>query len=155
LELMMGRPIQPRRVCCRFQGRGFKPIGQPLRELSVVSMGLDEVEALRLADLEGLYQEAAAERMAVSRATFARVLTRARLAVADALVNQKALLVSPAEVVEGDAETPACPVHWGGPRRGRGCRCRARGEPRHRDWAGEADRVGHDGPTNPGDPGRD
>jgi len=118
-------------VCCRFRGRGLKPIGQPLRDLEVVSIGLDEVEALRLADLEGLYQEAGAERMAVSRATFARVLTRARAKVADALVNQRALVVRAAEVLEDEAEVPACPVHWGGRRRGRGCRCA--GEP----WRGE------------------
>jgi predicted DNA-binding protein (UPF0251 family) len=119
----MGRPIQPRRVCCRYRGRGFKPIGEPMRELETVEIGVDELEALRLADLEGLYQEAAAEQMAVSRATFARVLARARLAVADALVNHKALLVGPAAVVEGVPAGTACPVHWGGPRRGRGCRC--------------------------------
>jgi predicted DNA-binding protein (UPF0251 family) len=115
-------------VCCRFRGRGFKPIGQPMREIEVVAMGLDEIEALRLADLEGLYQEAAAERMAVSRATFARILTRARKAVADALVNQKALLVRAAEVVEDVGDAPVCPVHWGGRRRGRGCRCPRRDE---------------------------
>ena len=123
----MGRPIQPRRVCCRFRGRGFKPIGQPLRELEVVSLGLDEVEALRLADLEGLYQEAAAERMAVSRATFARILTRAREVVADALLNQKALLIGSAAVIEAPEEPQGCPVHGGGRRRGRGCRCPIRG----------------------------
>ena len=94
-----------------------------MHELEVVAMGLDEVEALRLADLEGLYQEAAAEQMAVSRATFARILTRAREAVADALVNQKALLVGPAAVVEASEAPVECPVHWGGRRRGRGCRC--------------------------------
>ena len=135
----MGRPMQPRRVCCRFRGRGFKPIGQPMRELEVVALGLDEIEALRLADLEGLYQEAAAERMAVSRATFARILARARQAVADALVNQKALLVRAAEVVEGESDAPACPVHWGGPRRGRGCRCPRRGEGLRDAGAGDVD----------------
>ena len=126
-ESMMGRPTQPRRVCCRFRGRGFKPIGQPMRELEVVALGLDEIEALRLADLEGLYQEAAAEHMAVSRATFARILKRAREAVADALVNQKALLFGPSEVVEEVVEAHEgpreCPVHGGERRRGRGCRC--------------------------------
>ncbi len=141
----MGRPMQPRRVCCRFRGRGFKPIGQPMREIEVVAMGLDEIEALRLADLEGLYQEAAAERMAVSRATFARILARARKAVADALVNQKALLFGPAAVVEAHEGPLECPVHGGERRRGRGCRCPGA------DWAGgERDaEVGSGGSEEP------
>lgn len=153
-ELMMGRPMQPRRVCCRFRGRGFKPIGQPMRELEIVALGLDEIEALRLADLEGLYQEAAAEHMAVSRATFARILNRAREAVADALVNQKALLFGPAEVVEALEEPRECPVHGGERRRGRGCRCsvaRWTG-PEH---GGEAEAADSDEPAAPdGAPGR-
>jgi predicted DNA-binding protein (UPF0251 family) len=79
-------------------------------ELTVLPMTLDEMEALRLADLEGLYQEDAAARMRVSRSTFARVLESARRKTADALVNAKAILV------EGG------PVHLPGER----CRCRGR-----------------------------
>jgi uncharacterized protein len=56
-------------------------------------MTLDEFEAIRLADLEQLYQEAAAEQMSVSRPTFSRILEAARLKVADALVHGKALRI--------------------------------------------------------------
>ena len=87
----------PRPCKCRFIGRQpraycFKPRGIPACELQAVELGLDEVEALRLADLEGLYQEAAAERMRISRATFGRLVTQARAKVADALLNGKMLL---------------------------------------------------------------
>jgi predicted DNA-binding protein (UPF0251 family) len=119
----MPRPHQPRRIARRHQVKGFRPIGRPAFDLPVVTVGLDEIEALRLADLEGLYQEAAAERMAISRATFARILARARRTVAEALIGEKVLLVSAGPVVEGQAEPEGCPVHWGGRRRGRGCHC--------------------------------
>lgn len=58
-----------------------------------VPLGLDELEALRLADLEGLYQEAAARRMGVSRQTFGRIVESARRKTADAIVNGRALVV--------------------------------------------------------------
>jgi predicted DNA-binding protein (UPF0251 family) len=56
-------------------------------------MTLDEFEALRLADLDGLYQEQAADAMNVSRPTFGRVLETARRKMADALVHGKALRI--------------------------------------------------------------
>lgn len=71
----------------------FKPAGIPARELEEVVVTLDELEAIRLADVEGLYQEAAAARMAVSRPTFGRILDGARRKVADALVRGKALRI--------------------------------------------------------------
>jgi len=69
----------------------FKPAGIPLRMLEEVAISLDELEALRLADLKALHQTPAAEQMGVSRATFGRVVESARRKVADALVNGKAL----------------------------------------------------------------
>jgi predicted DNA-binding protein (UPF0251 family) len=61
--------------------------------LEEVELTIDELEALRLADLEGLYQEEAAARMEVSRATFARIVETARLKVATALVHGHALRI--------------------------------------------------------------
>lgn len=61
----------------------------------------DELEAMRLADLEGLYQEECAKRMGISRTTLSRTLAQARRKVVDALINGKRLLVETA------AETPA------------------------------------------------
>lgn len=121
----MPRPPHPRRVHHPFESPGFRPIGRPIWEVSSVTMGLDDLEALRLADLEGLYQEAAAEQMGVSRPTFARILARARSLVADALVNGKVLLIADeGRAVLDPEQTIPCPLHWGGRRRGRGCRCR-------------------------------
>ena len=121
--ITVARPIRPRRVCCRFPGRGFRPLGIPARHLPVVTLGLDELEAIRLADRELLYQDAAAERMGVSRQTFARILARGRAAVAESLVEGKLLLVQPASSVVRSADLPICPIHDGQRRRGRGCRC--------------------------------
>jgi len=118
------RPRIARRICCRHTGRGLRPIGRPIAGLPVVTLGPDELEAIRLADRELLYQEAAAERMGVSRQTYARILSRARQAVARALLDGTVLLVAgsaePAEPIEPSS---VCPVHGGPRRRGRGCRC--------------------------------
>lgn len=54
---------------------------------------MDEVEALRLADLEGLYHEDASRKMGVSRATFGRILKQAKRKVAEALLKGKALKI--------------------------------------------------------------
>ena len=67
--------------------------GIPMRELEEVVMALDEFEAMRLADLDGLYQEQAAEQMNVSRPTFSRIIESAHRKMADALVHGKALRI--------------------------------------------------------------
>jgi predicted Zn-ribbon and HTH transcriptional regulator len=54
---------------------------------------MDEFEAIRLADLEGLYQEAAAERMKVSRQTFGNIISSAHKKTAEAIVGAKALRI--------------------------------------------------------------
>lgn len=84
--------------CCRRVEGGpiasvFKPSGIPTRDLTTIAMTLDEFEAIRLADLEGLYQEEAAARMNVSRPTFGRIIGSARHKVAQALVGAMALII--------------------------------------------------------------
>jgi len=54
---------------------------------------MDELEAVRLADLEGNYQEDAAKKMNVSRQTFGNIIVSAHKKIADALVNSKALKI--------------------------------------------------------------
>jgi len=88
-----------------------------------VSIGLDGLEAIRLADIEGLYQDAAAQRMGVSRQTYARVLSRARQAVAVFLVERRMLFVRPGQVIEEAPATFECPVHGGPRRQGKTCHC--------------------------------
>ncbi len=65
-------------------------------------MTLDEFEAMRLADLDGHYQEQAAKQMNVSRTTFSRIVDSAHRKMADALVHGKALRIEGGPVeVEG------------------------------------------------------
>jgi predicted DNA-binding protein (UPF0251 family) len=123
----MARPVTARRIPGELEERFFKPQAVPMHELETVHLTLDGLEALRLADLEGLYQEEAARRMGVSRATFARVLAAARQVVADALVNGKAVEIRGGPVNRQAGRNWPCPVHGGRRRRGRGCRCRRRG----------------------------
>jgi predicted DNA-binding protein (UPF0251 family) len=87
----MSRPVRCRRVCWRPDSNYFKPRGIPVRRLEEVNLELDEFEAIRLADLEGMYQEDAARKMNISRQTFGNIITAAHRKVADALVNAKAL----------------------------------------------------------------
>jgi predicted DNA-binding protein (UPF0251 family) len=74
-------------------------------ELDEVVLALDEFEAIRLADLDGLYQEKAAAEMQVSRPTFSRIIESAHRKVADALVHGKALRIEGGSVTE--SERPA------------------------------------------------
>jgi predicted DNA-binding protein (UPF0251 family) len=97
----------------------FKPAGVPTCRLPSVTLSLDEFEAVRLADLEGLYQEVVAERMGVSRPTVSRILAAARRNIAEALVAGKALRIEGGPVHQGPAGAGVCPRCA---RRRRGCR---------------------------------
>lgn len=120
----MARPEKLRKVDRNLEIPGFKPMGTPVSELEVSTIRVDELEALRLADVVGLYQAAAAQQMGVSRQTFARILGRARTTVATAILEGRVLLIEDGPVVESGGRKIPCPVHGEGPRRGRGCRCR-------------------------------
>lgn len=101
----MGRPYKCRKVACKVAAVYFKPQGIPLRDLEEIDLELDEIEALRLADLEGLYQADAALKMGVSRQTFGNIITRAHKKVAVALLGGKALRIATAgEGIEHLAE---------------------------------------------------
>lgn len=89
----MGRPPKCRRVEFLPRHTFFKPAGIPLWDLEEVSLAVEEVEALRLKDMEGLEQEKCAVRMGISRPTFQRVLTASRRKVTKALVEGKAIRV--------------------------------------------------------------
>jgi len=70
---------------------------------------VDELEAVRLADFEGLYQEDAAERMKVSRQTFGNIIISAHKKIADALIHGKVLKIEGGTVeVSGDADESNC-----------------------------------------------
>jgi len=71
----------------------FKPAGTPLATLGEVNLLVEEAEAIRLKDLEGLEQEESAQKMNISRTTFSRILDSARQKIADALLNGKAIRI--------------------------------------------------------------
>jgi len=112
----MPRPRCPRQVAFSPSATYFKPAGIPLRELEELVLRPDELESLRLADLEGLYQEDAAERMGISRPTFARLVETARRKVADALVNGRAIRLERLEAGPAAAaeSAPSCRGPGGG-----------------------------------------
>ena len=93
----------PRPKCCRRVGEGgpvcriFKPVGVPVCSLEEVVLSIDEFEAIRLADYEGLYFERAAEQMMISRQTFGRIVEAARRKVAQALLQGFALRIDGGE----------------------------------------------------------
>lgn len=99
----MGRPKKCRKIDCTPSAYYFKPRGIPLINLEEISLSLDELEAVRLADLEGLYHEDAAASMNVSRATFGRILADGRGKIAEALIKGKALRI---ETTESEKNPP-------------------------------------------------
>jgi predicted DNA-binding protein (UPF0251 family) len=98
----------------------FKPQGIPLFQLEQVVLGVDEYEALRLVDLEGLQQLEAAKRMKVSRATCARILEGAHRKVAEALTAGKAIRIEGGNFVLGNNRYRCkdCSTFWEIPLRG-------------------------------------
>jgi len=93
----MSRPRNCRQVNSIPENNYFKPRGIPLSMLEEVILTVDEFEAIRLADLDSLYQEQAAQRMKVSRPTFGRIIESAHKKVAVALVKGKALKIEGGE----------------------------------------------------------
>lgn len=89
----MPRPKKIRCVQCQPDATYFKPRGIPLIELEEILITIDELEAIRLADYEGLYHEEASMKMQISRQTFGRILSIAHKKVAECLLRGKALKI--------------------------------------------------------------
>jgi uncharacterized protein len=89
---MSPRCKKPRNCQCKFKGKAFKPTGMPMSEVRQILLLRDELEALRLCDLDDLTQEEAGARMGVSRGTVQRMLTAARKKVAMALTQGGAIV---------------------------------------------------------------
>lgn len=106
--LIMPRPKCKRKVCGKPGSDYFKPRGIPLFNLEEVVLTPDEMEAIRLADLEGMYQEHAADNMGISRQTFGRIIESAHKKVAEALIKGKALRIEAGNIQTTDTRTFAC-----------------------------------------------
>jgi predicted DNA-binding protein (UPF0251 family) len=87
------RPRKRRRIRSKQLAAIYKPAGIALDDLERVPLLPEELESLRLADLEGLSQAEGAESMGVSRSTFQRIVAKARRQVALALVEGRALVL--------------------------------------------------------------
>ena len=89
----MPRPCRRRKIHFSPDVTYYKPAGVPIRDLEEVELKMDEIEAIRLCDVEGLKQEDAANKMDVSQPTFFRILSSGRKKVADALIKGKAIKI--------------------------------------------------------------
>lgn len=89
----MSRPVKPRRVRHLPRVTYFKPMGTPMHRLKETVMTVDELEALRLKDLEGIDQRRCADQMGVAQSTLQRILSSARKKLTGAIVGGNALRI--------------------------------------------------------------
>jgi len=95
----MAKPKKDRRVQLPPSVVYFKPQGIPMVQLEQEVLTVDEYEAIRLVDKDGLDQQQAAKRMGISRATCARIVESAHKKVAKALTEGKAIRIEGGNVV--------------------------------------------------------
>jgi uncharacterized protein len=105
----MVRPKCPRNVSCSPGKVYFKPRGVPVSILDEVVLTVDELEAIRLADYGGFYQEQAAEQMHISRQTFGRIIESAHKKIADSLINGKAIRIEGGVIKIAEKRNFKCP----------------------------------------------
>ena len=89
---MSPRCKKPRNCKCKFKGKAFKPTCIPMSEVEQIPLLREELEVLKLCDLDDLTQEEAGTRMGVSRGTIQRILATARKKVAKALSKGQAIV---------------------------------------------------------------
>jgi predicted DNA-binding protein (UPF0251 family) len=90
----MPRPCKHRRTRCNPEANYFKPRGIPMRHLEEIILERDELEAIKLADYDGLKHEEGAEKMKISRATFGRILERGRKKIAESIIKGRAIKIN-------------------------------------------------------------
>jgi predicted DNA-binding protein (UPF0251 family) len=83
------------RRCLRFKPNVyyFKPQGIPLRFLEEIVLEADELEALKLYEMDGFDQTQAAEKMKISQPTFARILDKSIKKITEAIIKGKAIKI--------------------------------------------------------------
>jgi len=113
-EVNLPRPPKCRRVEQIPEFNYFKPAGIPLVKLEENVLTVEEVEAIRLKDMEGLEQEECASRMHVSRPTFHRILVSARKKIAESLIEGKAIRIAGGnfQLVSRKLQCEACGHQW-------------------------------------------
>jgi len=113
----MARPIKRRRVCSLPDNKRFGPLNIPGELREFITLRIDEYEALRLIDYEGLTQEECAKQMAVARTTIQGIYIAARKKISMLFVEGKTIIIEGGEYHLCDEYGPGC---------GRGCRHRHR-----------------------------
>lgn len=108
-------PRKHRHVCAHPEIKFFKPHGVPMSQLELVNLSDEELEAMRLKNIEGLDQIAAAEKMGTSQSTFQRILSSAYKKVTEALVHGKAVKIHELERPVRRFECCKCKHGWGEP----------------------------------------
>lgn len=100
----MVRPRKLRFIGKRPEVKIFKPVGVPFRSIENVTLTLDEYEAIRLCDYEGLEHSESAELMNISRPTFTRLIESARKKIAIAIIEGKAIVLEGGNVAFQERE---------------------------------------------------
>ena len=93
---MSPRPKKPRNCNCPHRPPGstlIKPAGIPTKDLERIVLGFDELEAMRLCDVNGLTQAEAGLQMAISRGTVQRLVASGRKKTINAILNNQLLVV--------------------------------------------------------------
>ncbi len=117
----MPRPRKCRRVCCMPGSQSFGPLDGCPAEHRTIVMPVDEFEAIRLIDLEGLSQEECANRMAVARTTAQAIYSSARVKLAECLVKGTRLSISGGDYTLCEGEPCGCGCGHCHKRRRRSC----------------------------------
>jgi predicted DNA-binding protein (UPF0251 family) len=89
----MPRPKLKRKIQFNPEIRYFKPQGVPMRYLKIVELLPEEVEALRLKNIENMNQEECAKKMNTSQSTFQRILSSAYHKISEALIKGNAIKI--------------------------------------------------------------
>jgi len=89
----MPRPRLYRKIEFNPNITNFKPQGVPMRELEIVELTAEEIEAYRLRHINDMEQQEAADKMHTSQSTYQRILYSAYKKIADALINGKAIKI--------------------------------------------------------------
>ena len=120
----MPRPQRQRIVTGQPVATVYKPLGIPARNIQWINLTLDEFEAIRLIDGDGMDQDTVADQMGVSRPTVTRIIASARSKIANVITHGYALEIQGGTVMQ--------PPTMGGPGRGRGFGGQGRGRGRCR-----------------------
>ncbi len=89
----MPRPRKWKKVCSLPENDLFGPLVQDVHEREIVVMSVEEFEAIRLIDQQGLTQDESAVRMNVARGTVQRIYSDARAKLAESLINGSVLKI--------------------------------------------------------------